>query len=217
MADATRAISLYAVRMRVARLNASGAPLVGADNLYVTSSMVRVDYTPTYATTDAVTKTNGRGEFCLNVPGKRKITGGTLTVEVCEDDPALIEMLAGGSVLVATGSDIVGYQFPKSDDPDQDLISIEVWTEAWVGTARDAALPYFWHAFPSCSLAQDQRSLSAAPDDKTFEGTANENPNWGTGPTYDWTQDSGAFAQFVRTAVAPPAVTDGYAPILADT
>lgn len=217
MSDATPGLSLYAVRMRVARLDASGVPLVGADNLYVTSKMVRVDYEPTYNTTSEVTKPNGSGGLCLNIPAKDKITGVSLTVEICEDDPALYEMLGGGSVITAgSGSDIIGYQGPKSTDPDDNMVSIEVWTKALVDSVPDIDLPYFWYPFPACSLHQNARSLAADPDKKEFVGNGRENPNWGTGPTYDYAHDSSASFQWIRTATLP-AVTNGYAPIIADS
>jgi hypothetical protein len=219
MADATGAISLYAIRMRVARLNAAGAPLAGADNLYVTDKMVRVDYEPTYTTIDAVTKPNGRGTLCLNIPERQVISGANLTVELCEDDPELYEMLGGGSVLTAgAGTDVVGYQAPKSTDPAAGSLSIEVWTEAWAGSSQDSVLPYVWTAFPSCKLRQTARSLSASLDEKSFEGAAIENNGWGDGPAAPlWTHDSGAAWQWIRSATAPPAVTNGYAVIATQT
>lgn len=218
MADASRAISLYAVRLRIARLGAGGAPLVGADNLYVTDSMVRVDYTPNYNKVNAVTKDNGRGGQCLNLPERNTISGVALTVEICEDDPALYELLGGGSVLTTGtgGADIIGYQGPKSTDPTPNGVSIEVWTEAYAGQSRVADLPWFWYAFPHAVLTQTARSLSGATDTKSFDGTGSESSTWGNGPGNDWAHDSGASYQFVRTGVAPPTLTNGYAPIVAD-
>jgi len=205
-------ISLYAVRMRVARLAADGSPLPGPDNLLVTDSLVRVDYEPVFNETDAITKPNGRGSLCLNVPAKKTLTGVTLTVEVCEDDPPLHELLGGGNVLTdGAGAAIVGYQLPKSDDPEGNGVSIEVWTENWSGDQRSGSKPWLWYPFPRCTLAQTPRSLSAEPDEKSFEGTGGQNAAWGNGPGNDWRWDSGAAAQWVETATPPPAVTNGYA------
>jgi len=216
MADASRAISLYPFRMRVARLAPSGAPLVGQDNLYVTESFVRVDYELQFSETDAVQKPNGRGDLCLNIPARRKLIGVNLTVEICDDDPMLAEMLGGGSVLTeGAGADVVGYQLPKGDAPEGDGVSIEVWTEAWSGSSKVADRPFMWYPFPRCKLQHGSRSLSAEPDEKLFDGTGSENPGWSSGPAGDWAHDSGAAMQWVRTGVEPPAVTNGYAPIVA--
>jgi len=213
MPDATPAVSLYAVCMRLSRLSATGAPIVGPDNLYVTDSLVRVNYTPRYETSDPVTKRNGRGRLCLNVPGTRQFAGMDLTIEVCEDDPALTELLQGGSVLTTgVGADVIGYQFPGADDADA-TFGLEVWTEAWTGDSRDPALPWFRYAFPLCSVSQGERSASAEPDENTYEGTASANAAWGDGPLGDWTHDSTRALQWIRTATPPPAATNAYAPI----
>ena len=117
----------------------------------------------------------------------------------------------GSKVYVAgAGADVIGYQWPKGDD-DENRLSVEVWTEAWVGDQRDPVLPYYRYAFPLASLAQGERQAGAEPDEHTYEGTGSANSAWGNGPSNDWTWDSSAAAQYVRTAVAPPAPTNGYA------
>jgi hypothetical protein len=211
MPDASPAVSLYAVCMRLSRLDATGAPIVGPDMMYVTDSLVRVNYTPRYETTDAVTKRNGRGKLCLNVPGRRQFAGMDLSLEVCEDDPALVELLQGGSVLTTgAGADVIGYQFPGTDEADA-TFGLEVWTEAWNGDSRDAVHPYFRYVLPLCSVSQGERSLAAEPDENTYEGTASANAAWGNGPVNDWTHDSTKALQWIRTATPPPAATNAYA------
>lgn len=213
MPDASSAISLYAVALRVARLDAAGAPLVGADNLLVTHSLVRVDYTVTYSETDAVTKNNGRGRPCLNVRPKRTVSGVDVTVEVCDDDAMVAEMLGGGVVLTTgAGADVVGYQLPKDTDPETNGVSLEVWTEAWAGDSRVADLPYFRYVFPRVTLSPTERTLAAEPGEVAFEGSGGQNAAWGNGPANDWTHNSTAAMQWARTATAPPAATNGYAP-----
>ena len=216
MSDASRAISLYAVRMRVTRLGPSGAPLVGPDNMYVTDSFVRVDYTPTYNESDAITKPNGRGTLCLNVRPKKQLTGVEMTVEICDDDPMLSELLGGGTVLTTgAGADVVGYQLPLGDDPETNGVSVEVWTEAWAGDSQVADLPWFHYVFPKTALSPTERTLAAEPGEVAFEGTGGENREWGEGPAGDWTHSSRAAMQFIRTSVEPPAPTNGYVPVAA--
>jgi len=214
MADASRAISLYAVRMRVTRLGPSGAPLVGPDNMYVTDSLVRVDYTPAYNETDAITKTNGRGGLCLNVRSKKQLTGVEMTVEICDDDPMLSELLGGGTVLTTgAGADVVGYSLPLGDDPESNGVSVEVWTEAWAGDSQVADLPYFHYVFPKATLAPTERTLAGEPGEVAFEGSGGENREWGEGPVGDWAFASRAAMQWVRTSATPPAATNGYVPV----
>lgn len=215
MADQNNAIPLYAVRMRLTRLGGNGAPLVGADNLYVPETLVRYAYSPQYQTTDSVTKTNGAGGTCLATPAKSTPSGANITLELCDEDPYATEMLAGGSVLSAgSGSDIIGYQARKQNDPDPAPVAVELWVEAWHGDQQDGVLPWFWFCFPLNRLHMTDRELGASTDNKNFEGSASENAGFGAG-VGAYPNDTSAYMQWVRTATPPPAPTTGYAPVAA--
>lgn len=207
------AASIYAVRTRVARLDATGATPAGAASLYVSNALVRIEFTLEYETNEALTRKNGNGDLCVNVPEKRKVKQVTVSAfEVCTEDPELEELLAGGTILTSEG-DTIGYAAPAVGvDPTPNGVSVEVWSRAIVGGVGATVNPYYHWAFPRLFLSRGSTALEEAPTAPVFTGYGLENPNWGNGPANDWEFDSERVYQYVRTA-ALPTVTDGVAAV----
>lgn len=204
------AATLYAVALRVARLNAAGATPAGASNMYVTNSLVKVTFTPEYEAGDEITKKDGLGRTCLNVKQSDTLKRVTLnSVEVCEQDPELTELLSGGALITATGATI-GYAFPAvGEDPTPFGVSLEVWTRRYTDNALDPTFPYARWVFPRVKLRPTARTIGNEAMSGDFDGFGEENVGFGNGPANDYTAASWRAAQYVYETSYPTG-TEGY-------
>lgn len=122
--------------------------------------------------------------------------------------------LTGGTtpgVTVATTTQglapsVIGYRAPRVGvAPTPNGVSLEVWTQAIENGGAAASLPYWHWVFPRAQLRLSG-NLTAAADaamTPTFEGTTNENANWGAGPVGDWPYPSDRIWQYARVAEVP--------------
>lgn len=211
------AASIYAVRLRVARLNSAGATPAAAASMYVTDSLVRIEFTPEYDSSTEITRKNGNGDLCVNVPAQQRLKQINIgALVICTNDPELEELLAGGTILTDAGA-TVGYQSPAVgvvSNPNG--VSIEAWSRAIINGAPAAANPFIRWVFPRVYLSPGATALQEAATDPSFSGYANENALWGNGPANDWTYDSTRAYQRARVA-SLPAVTAGVVAIPTQT
>lgn len=108
MAGHDGAGSLFALGLRVTKLDAAGAPLTGALNCYTTSSLVSIGFGNTYSEPDAIELRNGSGQTCVYYAPKPTLLGGTIEdFRVCTPDPVLLEFCYGGEVITTGGTNEV--------------------------------------------------------------------------------------------------------------
>lgn len=177
---------VQACRLRVARLDAGGVPDTGADNLYVTDSLIQIQSTPEIEAGDEFTQKNGCGDICASFKGVDHIKRVTLALTLCQLDAELLEMLTGGSVLTS-GGDTVGYAMPSSTDSPAP-VSVEAWSKAWDGSqqAVDGSDALYWRfVFPSTTWVLGQHTLANGIMTIPLTGTGTENSGFGTGPGGD--------------------------------
>lgn len=204
------AATLYAVALRVSRLNAAGATPAGASNMYVTNSLVKVTFTPEYEAGDEITKKDGQGRTCLSIKQSDTLKRVTInSLEVCEQDPELTELLAGGALLTDAG-DTVGWAFPEvGTDPTPNGVGLEVWTRRYTDNALDPTFPYARWVFPRVKLRPTARTIGAEAMAADFEGFGEENAGFGNGPNNDYLAASWRAAQYVYETTFPVGVA-GY-------
>jgi hypothetical protein len=100
--------SIFALGARITKLDAAGAPLVGASNAYVTEALISANIGNTYSEPDAITLTNGQGQTCVHYQPSAVLLGGTLEeFRFCQPDPNILQFLAGGEVLTTGGTNEV--------------------------------------------------------------------------------------------------------------
>lgn len=210
------AATLYAAAIRVARLDANGFTPAGPSNLYVTNTVVSMSVAPEYEEGDEVTQKDGRGLVCLAVKQPDTLKRLTVNLQVCSFDPELTEILSGGAILASTGGtpSTIGYAYEAIGvDPTPNGVSIELWTQRLVNSAP---VGFAHWVFPRVYLRKTERAFSTDLTENSFEGFAIENPNWGNGPTNDWTASSARSAQWVQEATAPTGQV-GYQPTATQT
>lgn len=205
--------SVQACRLRVSRLAAGGAPEVGADNAVVTDALIQIVASPTVSTGDAFEQKNGCGSICVTVTNRDSLTGVDLTMELCELDGELLELMTGAS-LITVGGVTIGVNDPD-ENTDPDRVVVEAWTKAWDGTEQatdDAADAMYWHwVWKSTTWVMGQHTLENGILRIPLTGKGIKNSNIGNGPFNDWPADlsgGGAEAKFLDTEI--PAAVTGY-------
>lgn len=217
--------TLFALGTRITKLDANGAPLVGAQNAYVTDALVKVDLGLEYEDGEEISQKNGAGVICVAYQAPSSLKRGTISgFQFCTPDPNVLQFLIGGTVLsdsaVPTPNQI-GYAAPEvGTNPVPNGVSLEFWTRAIIGGSFAGSLPYFHWLVPRAFL-RPSGAFALSGEDPTvpeFEGFSTENANWGDGPIGDWDY-SAPFGQrvwqFVREA-AIPTMDPAFVAVLAD-
>lgn len=208
---------VYALYLRVCRLNPDGTPKVGTGNLFTTDGLVSIAFGLEYTEGEEIEKKNGAGKVCVYYKAPDTLKRLTVaSLEICSPNPELYEMLAGGSVLTSgTGETMrsVGYQAPEvGTNPNPDGVSIEAWSAAVIDGSPAAVDPYVWWVLPRTYLRPDGNvELGADAVGATFSGWGNQNASWGAGPLGDWEFDSERVYQWVRTDTVPTPSTSAEA------
>jgi hypothetical protein len=210
--------SVYALGMRVVRLGQTGAPLVGEGNAYETDNLVKLDFTMNYREGETKERLNGAGRACLFYeapPTVRNITIDSL--ELCNNDAELEQLLGGGDVLVDDDDDPIGYAAPEvGSDPSGFGLALELWSAAMHDEGYDDTFPYERWLFPREALrAAGTRTIGSDPMAVGFEGTGKQNPNYGNGAFNDWPYTSSRVFQHYRVATIPD-LTGGLVAVPAD-
>jgi hypothetical protein len=99
MATQDYAASVQGAAIRVTRLNAAGALLTGALDSYTTSAFIRMSFTPEYEDGEEITEKAADGTVCVSFKAPDRLKRATMELAICEPDPELTALLAGGVLL----------------------------------------------------------------------------------------------------------------------
>lgn len=206
------AASVQGVCIRATRLTAAGAPATGANASYVMSAFIRASFTPEYEEGEEITEKNAAGGLCVSYKAPDTLRRVTLELAICEPDPELTQLLAGGDLLAVTTPTAanVGYAAPATGvDPNPNGCSLEVWSYAVQTNRRASVNPYFHWVFPKVQLRPTgDRTIENGLLANVFSGTGEGNIGFGAGPTADWpypTMTDRAYL-YARSATAPTGV-----------
>lgn len=211
-APALCAAPIQGTLMRIARLDACGAPVAGAGGQVVTDGFVQVAVTQTYEDGTEYQKRNAHGVFCVNETGNDQFRRVDLDIEFCAIDPDVVNLITGVSVVV-TGAPSTGTGFWVQEGDVTQRFSLEVWQAVSGQACGTGGLPrYVYWAFPNLGAG---RFNDFTIQDDTLEWKLSAkskiaSPNWGAGPTAnDWISAVPANAHygFNIAALPLPAVT----------
>src|SRR6202012_1903184 len=92
--------TLFALGIRVTKLDVDGAPMVGTGNCYTSDALVKIELGLEYEDAKEVTQLNGAGIACVNYQAPYTLKRGTISgLQVCTPDPNLLQFLLGGDVI----------------------------------------------------------------------------------------------------------------------
>lgn len=206
------ASSIHGVALRATRLGEDGKPLVGETNSYVTSAYMKFGFTPEYTAGDEIEEKSANGNVCVYYQGEDVMKRVTFSLSLCNPDPDLTQMLAGGTLLLPTeGTEAIGYAAPLAGaEGTPNGVALEVWSHAIIA-GRKAGTDKFWRwVFPFAKMKfTGERAMENGRMANEFEGYGLGNTDFGKGPKDDWNYSSASPFQFVRAATAPTDI-EGY-------
>jgi len=152
------ATSVRGYAMRVSSLSVSGAPLTGTSgSVWVSSQFLNVQFTPVNEPGEDISNKAADGSLCqiLKTPDILKYY--TVHIEICNPEPELIVLLAGGTTFTDPGSSpVTGYQSLQAGQLTTsgvgNGVGIEVWSGAYVNGKPASVKPYWVHVFPQTVL-----------------------------------------------------------------
>lgn len=93
--------SLYALGLRLCKLDADGTPTAGTDTCYVTNSLVQAGAGLAFTENEAVTQLSGRGQPCVSYKAADTLLNGLIDpLQVCQPDPNILGFLIGGDTIL---------------------------------------------------------------------------------------------------------------------
>lgn len=212
--------TLFALGVRVAKLDVDGKPTVGTTNAYTSDALVKVELGLEYEDAKQVTQLNGTGVACVNYQAPYTLKRGSIKgLQICTPDPNLIQFLIGGDTIsdTATTPNQIGYRAPLTGvEETPNGVSLEFWTKAIIGSAPATVLPYFHWVVPRCFLIPAGSwvlggDAAMLPE---FDGYSTQNSGWGTGPNDDFEYPADRVWQYVREATIPN-LDAGLVPVVA--
>lgn len=100
------ASSIQGVACRVTRLQADGSLATGTNAAYLMQAFTRVSFTPEFEEGEDITEKSANGGVCVQFRTNDVLKRVTLELAICEPDPEFTELLAGGTLLVGTGTTV---------------------------------------------------------------------------------------------------------------
>ncbi len=202
--------SVYALGMRLTKLDQNGVPLVGAGNCYTSTALVKMELGLEYEDAKEVTQLNGSGDVCIEFQAPYTLKRGTIAgLQLCQPDPTLLQFMIGGDVIYDNAvptPNAIGYRAPQTGVEEvPNGVAIECWSRAIIGSNWARTLPYLHWSIPQCYLQPTGTVILAADGSVLPElnGYSIQNPAFGSGPLADITTPTDRVWQYVREATLP--------------
>lgn len=208
--------SVQFVRMRVTRLDATGAPVTGATGGYVTDAAIELADSPEIERGQDILVRNGAGELCVDFRGDDVIRRRNLTLAICGVADELFELLTGAELIQNATPETIGHADPALGEVGApNGVAIEGWSKNLAGGKQSATLPWFrWLYSMTRGWVRGEDRLLNGHLAWTFTGQAIENDAMSAdGPFGDWDGPVDRVRAVYRTADAPPAAAVGYATV----
>ena len=196
--------------MRVVRLDACGAPVTGTDAQVVSKGFISINPSPQYEDGEEFIQRNAAGELCVNEKDADALKRIDLTIQLCNVDPDLIELILGAR-LIKDGSDSIG--FALSEAPSTAKFALEVWQKIAGGACGGGSEQWVHHVFPWVENGRlNDFTIEYGPTTYELAGSTHRNPSYGSGPHNLWTPplEPDEHYAFQVTDVPPPSPACGY-------
>jgi len=173
--------SIKGLAMRVTRLDPVGAPVEGLTSAAVSKGFVSVGITANIEDGEEFTVKNAAGELCISERDNPLLKWLELSIEFCQVDPEMFELMTGGRLLEDFAGNSVG--FTMSETYVAAPFALEVWTKV-AGTVQEGYQWIYW-LFPMViNGILGDLTLENGPVSFTLAGNTKSNGSWASGP-YD--------------------------------
>lgn len=93
--------TLFALGLRLTKLDTDGSPLAGSQNCYVSDSLVQLGAGLNFTSNKVVEQVNGRGQTCVSYQAPDTLQSASISpLQVCVPDPNIMAFLIGGAVIL---------------------------------------------------------------------------------------------------------------------
>lgn len=199
--------SIHLCRIRVTRLNATGSPVAGPNNVYISDKPMQLIVRPTIDAGQDKTLIGGCDCIIAQYRGYDKLKYFTLELDLGVWEPGLIEMMTGAAVLNDNIGETIGNNWPVQTDCSaavQPNVAIEAWQDGWATDHQDTLWPYVHWVWPSSFWQISDNTLQNDFNQPKLAGFTRGNSAWGAmsggnGPYKD-----------LPTAMAPIGVMGGW-------
>jgi hypothetical protein len=177
--------SYQLMAVRAHRLEADGSKICpNPDGSAYNLRPVRLQIDPQQTTGERAEQRAGDGTLCGIAENPDLTTGVNLTLELCQLDLELLELLTGGQIVLDAG-DTIGYIGPDPTSP-PDPVEFHAWSKSWAGSSQNASPHGYVHwVFPQVVWTIGGNTLENAHLVIQVTGKASANPNLGTGSMDD--------------------------------
>lgn len=177
--------AIHLCAIRVTRLDALGNPESGPNNVYVSNNSIMLAVKPEIEAGTSKTLIGGCDCIIADYRGYDKLKRFNLELDQGLIEPALSEILLGGTAMLDSGSDPIGMWYPNQlscELPSQPNVCFEAWQDLWEDD-RQASAPYqYLHwIFPSSYWQVGDFSLQNDFNQPKMTSFTRTNPNWGVG------------------------------------
>jgi hypothetical protein len=206
MADTSKCFSLVRGRaMRVTRLDACGAKVLGPDSQVVSKGFISVGLTAQTEEGEAISVTNANGDICINDEPAPKFTGYDVEVQFCGVNPDLIHLMTNQPMVTdsQTPSQGVGFRMNSDVDLSDSGFALELWSAVPAAACSDtgaASYGYFLVPFLKGGIIGDFTIENAAINFTLTGAKSKDGSAWGVGP-YDVTLDDGNAASPLKDPI----------------
>lgn len=194
---------IQACALLVARLDADGAPQVGASNYYVSDALVSLGWTAELKEGEEIEITNACGANLVSYKDCDRLKWLNIEMSLGTPDPELSELLVGGTRL--TDGAAVGYAFPPLNLATcPNGVGLELWSKRVLpGGGLDPTFPYARWILPRVYLQWNEATFENGPFQPTVQGFAIENLNYEDGPLNDIDVATTRVAQWIPVEDIP--------------
>jgi hypothetical protein len=180
--------------MRVTRLNACGAVVLGPSSVVASEGFISVALTANTEEGEAISQTNAAGNICVLDTPAPKFTGYGVEVQFCGVDPDLYALMTGQPVVVDGAGDAVGFQVNSDVNLDDSGFALELWSSVPGAACDDSGDPnygYFLIPFLKGGVIGDFTIENAAINFTLSGAQSKDGNSWDVGP-HDVLVDSGS-------------------------
>lgn len=180
--------SVQLCALRVAKLDATGAPEPGASNLYVTDSMISMSIEPEVSDGEDIELKNGCGSIIVDYRSPDAYRRLNVELSLAVPDPELVYLLTQNGSLLTSGGGTSGYDYPELFAAFPEIgVSIEGWSKHIVDGVVDGTNPYWRWVLPRVkNWRLGSRELEDGASETTLTGHGYGNALWGDGPANDF-------------------------------
>lgn len=172
--------------MRLTRLDACGAPVIGAATTVVTDGFISVARSDQYEGGDPIRVLNANGDLCINEPGKSQLAQEDLTITLCQVNSDAINIMTGAPLVLDAATptpNTVGFR-KRCGNADV-RFALEVWSDVSGQACADGDKQYWYSLWPLVTNAQfGDDTIENGPLNIVLTASAFCNAGWDVGP-YD--------------------------------